>query len=389
MIAAGNEDGATWRKMLMFLKEACPILSQQGFEDNNSHVASDYRYPFSFISDRDKGLKPALREVFPKNVETSCAKHIEGNVSQRYGKQCARFVFPIAKTFSTRYANHLLEQVRKIKPAAAEYIENINDTFWQSIDWLDRGKKLPPRHGIVTSNTSECVNNMFADARSVGWLEAVEKILDIMSTRIYTCRTKHIERHPGDVVPRVAQLLKIRWDAAASMSVIELEHGCGDFKVVESYTLQDYEKDEHLPRMPMNAGQQSIHIVKPELGFCSCGLWMEFLYPCRHACAVFRRWQELDFTYILRHHVHPYYMFDYIQQMYKHNVFPVCLDSIGYDGETKPPSVAARQPGRPPVKRLRRRSDFLDPEESPITCSDCGQKGHNKRTCKSQKRNRK
>ena len=391
MIATGNEDGATWRKMLMLLKEACPILSQQGFDDNSHAVGSDYHHPFSFISDRDKGLKPALREVFPNNVETSCAKHIEANVCQRYGKQCSRFVYAMAKTFSTRYANHLLEQVKMIKPAAAEYIENINDTtFWRSVDWLETGNKLPPRYGIVTSNTSECVNNMFAEARSLGWLEAVDKILDIMSTRVYTCRMKHIDRHPSDVVPHVAQLLKIRWDAAASMSVVELERGCGDFKVVETYNLQDCEKEEHLPRMPINAGQQqSIHIVKPELGFCSCGLWMEFLYPCRHACAVYRRWKELEFTYILQHQVHPYYTFDYIQKMYKHNIFPVCLDSIGYDGETKPPSVAGRQPGRPPVKRIRRRSEFLDPEESPITCSDCGQKGHNKRTCKNQKRNSK
>jgi hypothetical protein len=329
MIAAGNEDGATWRKMLMLLKEACPILSQQGFEDDSHVDGSDYRYPFSFISDRDKGLKPALREVFPNNAETSCAKHIEANVCQRYGKQCSRFIYAMAKTFSARYANHLLEQVKMIKPAAAEYIENINDTtFWQSIDWLDKGKKLPPRHGIVTSNTSECVNSMFAEARLVGWLETVDKILDIMSTRIYTCRMKHIERHPGEVVPHVAQILKIRWDAAASMSVIELERGCGDFKVVEPYSLQDCEKDEHLPRMPIHAaGQQhSIHIVKPELAFCSCGLWTEFLYPCRHACAVYRRWKELEFTYILQHQVHPYYTFDYIQKMYKHNIFPVCLD---------------------------------------------------------------
>ena len=54
--------------------------------------------------------------------------------------------------------------------------------------------------------------------------------------------------------------------------MIELERGCGDFKVVESYTLQDYEKDEHLPRMPMNAGQQSIHIA------CQTGIRLLFLW---------------------------------------------------------------------------------------------------------------
>ena len=169
------------------------------------------------------------------------------------------------------------------------------------------------------------------------------------------------------------------------MSVIELESGSGDFKVVEPYILQEqYEKDEQLPSMPLTAGQQSIHIVKPELEWCSCGVWQDVLYPCRHACAVFRKWKEKEFTYILQHLVHPYYTFDSVQKMYKHNVYPACLDSVQYDRETKPPASHGRQPGRPRVKRIRRRSEFLDPEESPITCSDCGQRGHNKRTCKNQ-----
>ena len=52
--------------------------------------------------------------------------------------------------------------------AAAEYIENVED-IWCSTDWMNLQRTLPPRYGIVTSNTSECVNNMFADARDVGW----------------------------------------------------------------------------------------------------------------------------------------------------------------------------------------------------------------------------
>lgn len=392
MISAGNEDGETWRKMLTYLKQACPILSEQRESYNEEALVNsdivDYHHSFVFISDRDKGLKPALRAVFPDNVEMSCAKHIEANVSQRFGQECARYVCGIAKTHSTRYANHLLEIVRKIKPAAADYIENVNDTYWRSTSWLQTENKLPPRFGIVTSNTSECVNSMLADARAVGWLEAIERIVDIMSTRIYNCRTKYVDRDPSDVVSRVAQILKVRWDAAASMSVIELESGSGDFKVVEPYSLQEQQdKDERLPIMPATAGQQSIHIVKPELEWCSCGVWQDVLYPCRHACAVYRKWKEKEFTYILQHLVHPYYTFDFVQKMYKNNIYPACLDSVQYDCETKPPASRGRQPGRPRVKRIRRRSEFLDPEESPIKCSDCGQRGHNKRTCKNQIKN--
>ena len=326
MISTGNEDRETWTKMLQYLKEACPIISEQGLIDE---AEGDDRNAFLFVSDRDKGLKPALRNVFPRNKETSCAKHIEANVCQKFGQECARYVMTIAKTFSFRYSDHLIDQVRMIKPRAAEYIENVNDTLWRSTAWLDEENPLPPRYGIVTSNTSECVNNMFAQARTVGWLEAVESIVDVMSTRIFTCRNKHIDREPGEVVPRVAQILKKRWDAAASITVVELERGCGDFKVVEPALLDDSDKNQHLPSMPINAGRPStMYIVKPELQWCTCGIWQDVLYPCRHGCAIFRKWKEKDFSYVLQNLVHPYYTFECVQQLYKNNIFPACIDNV-------------------------------------------------------------
>jgi hypothetical protein len=55
----------------------------------------------------------------------------------------------------------------------------------------------------VTSNTSKCVNNMFDDAHNVGWLEAIVRIVDIMSTRISHCRIKHADRQASEVVPHL------------------------------------------------------------------------------------------------------------------------------------------------------------------------------------------
>ena len=49
MIATGNEDKKNWTKVLRLLKKAFPIISH-----------CDREYPFVFVSDRDKGLKPAL-----------------------------------------------------------------------------------------------------------------------------------------------------------------------------------------------------------------------------------------------------------------------------------------------------------------------------------------
>ena len=88
MLARGNEDGSTWPSFLTLLKEACPILSTQGFHDSVEGMEFplaflDYQHPFLFVSDRDKDLKPALQAVFPRNCAVSCTKHIEANICKR------------------------------------------------------------------------------------------------------------------------------------------------------------------------------------------------------------------------------------------------------------------------------------------------------------------
>jgi hypothetical protein len=392
MMSSGNEDRATWTKMLLLLKEAFPILVEQGFHGMEAPPLCEC--PFVFVSDRDKGLKPALKEVFPTNLEFSCAKHIESNVTQRFGKQCGRYVMAMAKTYSARNASNMLDQVRQMKPSAAAYLENIDNSgvLWKSSQWITNSVQqpfLPPRYGIITSNTSECVNNMFTQARDLPWMGALEKIVDIMSTRIGDCRTKYLKREDAEVVPRVAQILKARWDAAASMAVMEIELGCGDFKV----TTPEYgssSTDEHgieqddiglsvAHGSPMQ--QQSTHIVKPDAQWCSCGAWQDCMFPCRHACAVYRKWKEVDLNYVFANLVHVNYTFQNVKNTFKRNVFPVSLDGIQYDGATKPPLAPKRQSGRPKTKRIRRRSEFLLAEDSPVICSNCGSRGHNRRTC--------
>jgi hypothetical protein len=65
--------------MLEYLSDECPILSEQGLEsglDNAGEMDGEYyRHPFVLMSDHDKGPKPAVCRVFPRNLAVSCAKH--------------------------------------------------------------------------------------------------------------------------------------------------------------------------------------------------------------------------------------------------------------------------------------------------------------------------
>ena len=49
---------------------------------------------------------------------------------------------------------------------------------------------LPPRFGIVTSNTAELVNSMFNAAQDLPWMDALNKVIviDVMIRRVRACR---------------------------------------------------------------------------------------------------------------------------------------------------------------------------------------------------------
>jgi hypothetical protein len=234
-----------------------------------------------------------------------------------------KICFAIAKSFSTRHLSELLDTIRAIKATAATYLEDITrrGILWQSTQWLNPNPYRPPQYGIVTSNTSESVNNMFAEARNLGWPEALERILDIMSSRIKACRSKYQQREEGDVVPRVAQILKKRWDATALLSVDEIELGCGDYKVVERASVADDLFENSQETSPQRGRQSSIHIVKPDMQWCSCGIRQDFMYPCRHGCAVYKRWKEKQFDNMLANLVHPHYKFGFVKQTFRSNFF--------------------------------------------------------------------
>ena len=224
-------------------------------------------------------------------------------------------------------------------------------------------------------------------------MDALEKLIDVMVRRICNCRAKYEGKDGSTVLPRAERLINRRWEATAAISVIELENGHGVYTTSSCDHGGVEDKDEHdNPRSLSRRGtlplqQNSTHIVKPDDMWCSCGVWQQdTLLPCRHTCAVFRKTKSVEKEYILANLVHEYYTYSYVQQTFIKNIFPVSLDTLAYDGETKPSSGVKRGSGRPRTKCIRRRSLYAASEDSPIVCSSCGQAGHNKRNCSGKER---
>ena len=150
----------------------------------------------------------------------------------------------------------------------------------------------------------------------------------------------------NDVVNKVKQVLKEHFHAAAAMQVVDLEVG-QKYMVTETNAMINL-NHQQVPQMTqMEHGQRNMPILSAALSVktnvltiqektCSCGRWQEFKYPCRHAMAYLRKWEDMSFPDILDQHVHDYYKNKSMQQIYEYNVFPVVQDQIRYDGETNP-----------------------------------------------------
>jgi hypothetical protein len=79
--------------------------------------------------------------------------------------------------------------------------------------------------------------------------------------------------------------------------------------------------------------------------------------------------------------VNDFHKYCFYHELMEKNINPVIIDNL-VSGNEQAPEVVQRQPGRPATKRLRLgRSRFSKPEDSPIICSVCNKRGHNKRSC--------
>jgi hypothetical protein len=66
---------------------------------------------------------------------------------------------------------------------------------------------------------------MFNAAQDLPWMDALEKIIDVMMRRICTCWKKYDGDDTFVVLSRVRRLINTWWEATASISVMKLARG--------------------------------------------------------------------------------------------------------------------------------------------------------------------
>jgi MULE transposase domain/SWIM zinc finger len=326
MVDNENKDG--WQWFLQNLKSSLPLLEE-------AHPKAKVGYKlFTFISDQKIGLVDALQDVFPGNHSCFCAAHIARNVEERFGAKHSRYVLPLAKTFSSAYAEELLQLMGE---QARNYVQQIEPQQWRSTAWLqDEG--LPPRYGIVMSNVSESPDSIFDKARDVPWKSSVHIILTEIVIQVAKLSAEY--RHKSGVIHNVLDHLTHCWESCEGMSIVPM-NGDQSEDIVTVFEPVRGSLSEEATGYTMNVSTQA----------CDCGLWQEHGYPCMHAVAFFKKHRNYSFDNLLAE-VSKEYTYENECKIFERNFLSVCIQRVAPDKTILAPLFTKRKAGRP-RKRMK------------------------------------
>ncbi|MFS7970689.1 putative transcription factor interactor and regulator CCHC(Zn) family [Helianthus anomalus] len=311
---AENKDSWTW--FLECLKDDLAL-------QNNSR--------FTFISDRQKGLIPALEKVFPAAEHRFCLRHIHQNMKLKWrGKGFKDCLWACATA----------------------------RTGWAQSD-------------VLLNNMCEVLNAKTVEGREKPIISCLEFLREYLMKRIVNVmKVQH--QCKGPLTPKITEILDEIKKAAAQCTV----KWCGDSRWQVQGTLGQY-------------------VVNVEQKVCTCRRWEFSGIPCKHAVAVnwdmAAHKQQVGPP---EDWVHPCYYLDTWKKAYAYKVGPINgpkLWPISLVPTTLTPPLHHKQAGRPKKKRRRDQVEIEDAMEKKgkltkkdgtVTCKKCNVKGHNSRSCK-------
>ncbi|RLN48053.1 hypothetical protein BBJ28_00011779, partial [Nothophytophthora sp. Chile5] len=107
---------------------------------------------------------------------------------------------------------------------------------------------------------------------------------------------------------------------------------------------------------------------------CSCGEYDTSRFPCLHV------FLAVSYAGMLRTDVIPrIFLMTSLKALYGGRIMPIDIDTVPSDEVTVPQPLAKGR-GRP--RKVHQIQQFGDVKQEKLSCSVCGVKGHNKRTCK-------
>jgi hypothetical protein len=113
LVPIENEYWWTW--FFEHLQGSCPVTLDENY---------------IFISDREKGLSPAIEKVYPIAFHAYCCQHIADNIQTQFGIKCRSPFWAYARAKSKVAFDKALADLYKVNEKAGEYVDRIPHKYW-------------------------------------------------------------------------------------------------------------------------------------------------------------------------------------------------------------------------------------------------------------------
>ncbi|XP_020080199.1 uncharacterized protein LOC109703884 [Ananas comosus] len=216
-----------------------------------------------------------------------------------------------------------------------------------------------PKCDMLLYNMCECFNRYILQARAKPILSMLEAIRCKLMNRLYM-KMEAAEKYNGSICPKIIKKFeKLKEQSAVCWPQ---PAGSGKFQVGSSH------------------GQFVVDLIQKT---CSCRRWDLTGLPCPHAISAMLHENLRPEDY-----VHDCYSIETYKKCYAHLIKPINGQDMWTKTGQEPiqPPDNKKRPGRPKMARKKSASELqtsnkLGRHGVRMTCTKCGEKGHNKATC--------
>nr|KAJ0215940.1 hypothetical protein LSAT_V11C300136200 [Lactuca sativa] len=316
---------------------------------------------FTFITDRQKGVLPAIAKLFPCAENRFCLRHIHENMKRKWrGKEFKDCLWKCATTTTVQQFNLAMEELKKLNNDAYEWLKAIPPQHWSRSHFTGKA-----HCDALLNSLCETLNSKLVKGREKQIISCLEFIREYIMKKLVIVQ-KTIDKCSGPLTPTATKTLeKIKGEAAEYRAVF-----CGNGK---------YQVTGGVDQCVVDITQRT----------CSCNKWEVTGIPCKHTIAtIWDMRRNNENVGIPETWVHPTYWLKTWEEMYSFKIEPI-NGRMMWAKSTCPTKLLPPKHhvpiGRP--KKKRRRSATEDDSATgtrTVRCSKCGNVGHNGRSCKGQ-----
>ncbi|KAK8701953.1 hypothetical protein V6N13_020328 [Hibiscus sabdariffa] len=319
-------------------------------------------FHYTFMSDKQKGLIDSILELFPNSNSRTCVRHLYNNFKLQSGNQGKALKDALWRAARATYMKKWTDAMNELKAMSEQSFNWLvvkDPRNWSKVHFSTNLK-----FDMLLNNLCENFNKMILKSRDKSILTMIEMIRCKIMTRI-AAKKETVEKIIGTLCPKIQKKLD---------------------KILEQ-SIRCWPRNACGQKWEVSAGFEDQHVVDLEAQTCTCRKWDLTGIPCIHVASVILHGaRPKDF-------VNPCYRKETQLKIYSHMIKPLRgpkqWSHYQTDGHILSP-VIRRPVGRPQTKRRKepdeplKETGRLTKLEVKMTCSKCGSKGHNKRSCRGQ-----